>query len=441
MLTETVEQAMSGKEHRKKNVAHSVAAQEARPPAGLTKGGALEGREDAEQALWLQEVAGGGNRMALDYAAQQLSLGRQAAAQALSQVVSVAQDWFAESPDSTAKRGNANRFTGARNDRGAAGQANGEAQAEHDAAEQAREQAEREAERDSLRGGAWEARVRERAPEGEEDVYIDLVLDAAMRLREAGYANATPELVGALLDAEAGTRWSADVANEDSGARGLTQFIPSTWRRLSQTEGTVLQARVAELERERGEPLTDAELLALRDDPQLNLRTGIDYAIENLGNTDYAAAICEQEGVDSPQELSAEALFVYGYLAHHEGVTAEDRGAALDYLAIRRGGSARGRMLTAQKWRDNGVPLARRRLVARLRAAGLRDDMLPDAVQAELEGRAGSERDVVVHAYFSELDRIEPELQRVLELAYVAIFDEYVAGKHAGWDVAATGTA
>lgn len=119
---------------------------------------------------------------------------------------------------------------------------------------------------------------------GNNEIYRDAILAAAAK---TGLPSQT---VAAIINAEAALQkdgtWDTLSAAAASGARGLTQFIPSSWimeaeRRGSQLNAIAEQAGMLDT---YGQVLAAKrdELLALRDDPATAILVGADYAMANI---------------------------------------------------------------------------------------------------------------------------------------------------------------
>lgn len=143
--------------------------------------------------------------------------------------------------------------------------------------------------------------------------FREALLEAALR------CGLSPSALAALIDAEAARRpdesWDPNSANPRSSARGLTQFLSTTWIGMAERNGTFLN----ELARSRGcldprgkvIPARRNDLLELRFDARTSILTAADFARQNLAF--LAANGC------IPADASHDEKARIAYLAHHEG--------------------------------------------------------------------------------------------------------------------------
>ncbi|HEX8351693.1 MAG TPA: peptidoglycan-binding protein [Pyrinomonadaceae bacterium] len=112
-------------------------------------------------------------------------------------------------------------------------------------------------------------------------------------------------------------RWIADSYNSGSGARGLTQFLASTWVGRATTAGTYLNEVAVERgyvrrdERGRFLVVNRQALLDLRNDPTASIVSAAEYGRENLASLDRRGLV--------PAGLTDDQRARYMYYAHHEG--------------------------------------------------------------------------------------------------------------------------
>ena len=129
--------------------------------------------------------------------------------------------------------------------------------------------------------------------------------------------------LAALVDAEAAKlgsgpskgQWDPQSFNAGSGAAGLTQFLNSTWLDHARNAATLLNKSA----KDKGfvTPLDgivasrEADLLALRFDPELAIVSAAEYGTANLRALEDAGLLPDGIGDDEKAR--------YMYLAHHEG--------------------------------------------------------------------------------------------------------------------------
>jgi hypothetical protein len=159
-------------------------------------------------------------------------------------------------------------------------------------------------------------------PTPKDEVYRKDLLEASKR------TGIDPAALAALINAEAAKfrksdpstgalegMWNPKSAAGTSSARGLTQFLDATWVQSAQTPGTKLNevAKAKGLVDETGKvnPGSKAQLLALRDDPNLSIISAAEYGKQNLG-------YMKSNGVEI-DSLSDDQKARMMYLAHHEG--------------------------------------------------------------------------------------------------------------------------
>lgn len=143
--------------------------------------------------------------------------------------------------------------------------------------------------------------------------YVDELNAAAGR---TGVSVATlARLVNAEAAKNAQGEWQADSKNA-SGAVGLTQFMPKTWRAMAETRGSALNAYAQEHDyldpKGKVKSAKLGDLLALRTDGALSIQTAADYASANLKQLRASGALPS----NATDQQAARAI----YLAHHDGV-------------------------------------------------------------------------------------------------------------------------
>ena len=151
----------------------------------------------------------------------------------------------------------------------------------------------------------------------------DVFRDSMLRAQEITKIDAAA--LAALIDAEAAKitsgsdkgRWDPKSFNSASDAAGLTQFIRGTWLDLARNSTTLLN----QVAKSKGlvtalDGIVDsreAELLALRFDPELSIVSAAEYGLANLRTLVGAGLISDDVGDDDKAR--------YMYLAHHEGAS------------------------------------------------------------------------------------------------------------------------
>lgn len=133
--------------------------------------------------------------------------------------------------------------------------------------------------------------------------------------------------IAALIDAEAGKKpdgqWNANSQAGSSSAAGLTQFLKGTWLTQSCVKNTLLN----QLCRARGFVTAantvaagqEAQILALRFDPEISIVTAAEYGLANFTALAKANVVEDEVGDDEKAR--------YIYIAHHEGL-----GGAIGFL-------------------------------------------------------------------------------------------------------------
>lgn len=127
--------------------------------------------------------------------------------------------------------------------------------------------------------------------------------------------------IAGLINAEAardrGGRWIADSYNEDSGARGLTQFLAGTWVDRATAAGTYLnevavqRGFVRRDENGRFVVVNRQALLDLRNDPTASIVSAAEYGRDNLAGLERLGLL--------PANMTDDQRARYMYYAHHEG--------------------------------------------------------------------------------------------------------------------------
>ena len=127
--------------------------------------------------------------------------------------------------------------------------------------------------------------------------------------------------VASVINAEAAVnpktgKWIANSQAGTSGARGLTQFIPSTWEGRAKVKSSYLNEVALQrglISEKNGQVVINdrAGLLALRDDPTISIVTGAEFGKDNLAALDRNGLL--------PPNLSDDEKAKYMYFAHHEG--------------------------------------------------------------------------------------------------------------------------
>lgn len=127
--------------------------------------------------------------------------------------------------------------------------------------------------------------------------------------------------IAGLINAEAARdrsgRWNADSYNEDSGARGLTQFLAGTWVDRATTAGTYLnevavqRGFVRRDEHGRFAVTNRQSLLDLRNDPTAAIVSAAEYGRDNLAGLERLGLL--------PANMTDDQRARYMYYAHHEG--------------------------------------------------------------------------------------------------------------------------
>lgn len=126
--------------------------------------------------------------------------------------------------------------------------------------------------------------------------------------------------LASLINAEASPNgpngtWNPNSQNENSTARGLTQFLEGTWLDMARREGTLLNQRARNLgyvdQNNQVVTAQRQQLLELRSDADMSIVTAAELAELNLEHL-------EQQGVIS-ESISDDERAYYAYLAHHDG--------------------------------------------------------------------------------------------------------------------------
>jgi len=133
--------------------------------------------------------------------------------------------------------------------------------------------------------------------------------------------------IASVINAEAAVnsktgKWIANSQAGTSSARGLTQFIPSTWETRAKVKGSYLNEVALQrglIDEKDGQfSIKDrAGLLALRDDPTISVVTGAEFGKDNLAALDRNGFL--------PKDLSDDEKAKYMYFAHHEGFAGATR--------------------------------------------------------------------------------------------------------------------
>lgn len=147
---------------------------------------------------------------------------------------------------------------------------------------------------------------------GPNEIYREEILTASRR------TGTEPAAIAALINAEAARDpktgvWKADSYNEGSGARGLTQFLCSTWGDRALVKGSLLNERAKEMGYiDSNNRIVDkTALLELRNDPELSIVSAAEYGQENLRKLSEKGLV----PIDATDDQKAKLM----YIAHHEG--------------------------------------------------------------------------------------------------------------------------
>lgn len=148
---------------------------------------------------------------------------------------------------------------------------------------------------------------------GKNEAYRTQILLASKR------TGLDPAAVASIIDAEAAKTpegvWDSDSAAQTSSARGLTQFLKGTWLEMARKPGTLLNQRAKEqgLIGQDNKVVSgkQEELLKLRNNPELSIITGAEYAKSNLDYLHKQNLIPAGATDDEKARLA--------YIAHHEG--------------------------------------------------------------------------------------------------------------------------
>ncbi|HEX8720754.1 MAG TPA: peptidoglycan-binding protein [Pyrinomonadaceae bacterium] len=156
-------------------------------------------------------------------------------------------------------------------------------------------------------------------PDGELSLGVNERYRGALLLAERRTGIDAAALAG-VINAEASRdrqgRWVADSYNEQSHARGLTQFLPGTWIGHATTAGTYLNELAVErgyVRRERSGfvVVNERALLDLRNDPTASIVSAAEYGRDNLRSLERRGLL--------PDDLTDDGRARYMYYAHHEG--------------------------------------------------------------------------------------------------------------------------
>ncbi len=209
-------------------------------------------------------------------------------------------------------------------------------------------------------------------------------------------AAAIAGLINAEAARERGGRWIADSYNEQSGARGLTQFLAGTWVDRATTAGTYLnevavqRGFVRREENGRFTVVNRQSLLDLRNDPTAAIVSAAEYGRDNLAGLERLGLL--------PANMTDDQRARYMYYAHHEGfagavrLLTDSRNVTEDAArgALVQG---RGRQRALAMMREHGSYAAAFRVWTEERARYL----FPTQVGAGRDGRRIIDRYVAEH--------------------------------------------